>query len=206
MLEIGSASLRNGASHFSRSRKTDYRDVAVARQRSAYGGAAAAYKVKHAARHTCLGEHLHQVVNRQRRVLGGLNHHGIPADQSGHDLPGRNRHREIPWSNHGAHANGLAHAHGKLVRQFRRRGLAKKPPPFARHVIRHVDSFLNVAARFREDLAHLAGHVLGKLFFAQQEKFCRAKQYLRALGRRDEPPGLVRFLRGIHGRIRVLRG
>src|SRR5437660_716771 len=64
MLKIGSAGFRYDAPHFRRSRKTDYRHVTVLRQRSANRGAAAAYEVKHAARHTRFSEHLHQVINR----------------------------------------------------------------------------------------------------------------------------------------------
>ena len=38
-----------------------------------------------------------------------------------------------------------------------------RPAPLARHEVRHVDRFLDVAARLLEHLAHLARHVAGEL-------------------------------------------
>ena len=132
-------------------------------QRRARVRPVAAHDIHHAARQSGFGQNLHQVVGRKRRIFGRLDHHGVSADQRRHHLPRRNRHRKIPRRDHPAHADGLPHAHRKFIRQLRRSGLAKQPAPFAGHVIGHVDGFLHVAARLRQDLAHLARHVRANL-------------------------------------------
>mgnify|MGYP003694743471 CR=1 FL=1 len=62
-----------------------------------------------------------------------------------------------------ADAERLADRHRELVAQLGRHGLAVHAPSLARHEERHVDRFLDVAARLVEDLPHLARHVAREL-------------------------------------------
>ena len=100
---------------------------------------------------------------------------------------------------------GLPHAHGELIGQLRRSGLAEQPPPLARHVIGHVDGFLNVAACFRQHLAHLASHVASEVFLALHEQLRSAEENFGALGSRNQPPVFVSVSCGRHCGVHVLR-
>src|SRR5438874_2019857 len=106
----------------------------------------------------------------------------LAADQRWNDLPGRDRHREVPGRDDRAHAERLAHRHRKLVAQLRWHGLAEHPPPFPGDVEGHVDGFLDVAPRLVQDLAHLARHVSRKGLFAVDEDLRRAEEDLRTHG------------------------
>ena len=83
--------------------------------------------------------------------------------------------------------------------------MAEQTASLAGHVEGGVDGFLHVAARFSQDLTHLAGHFARILFLALQQQFAGAIQNLGALGRRRQPPGLPGFGRGFHGGIDVFR-
>ena len=52
--------------------------------------------VDHPGRQVGVGDDLGQHQDRQRRGLGGLDHHGVPGRQRGRDLPGRHQQREVP--------------------------------------------------------------------------------------------------------------
>ena len=106
---------------------------------------------------------LHEVHGGQRRQRGWLEHDGVAAHQRRNDLPRRDRHREIPRRDDAADAERLADRHRELVAQLGRHGLAVHAPSLPRHEERHVDRFLDVAARLLEDLPHLARHVAREL-------------------------------------------
>ncbi len=116
-------------------------------------------QVDDAWRHARFGERLDEMNRRERRQRGGLQHRGVAAHERGNHLPRRDGHREVPGRDHRADAERLAHRHGELVAQLGRDRLAVLPPAFARHEVRHVDRFLDVAARLLQHLAHLARHV-----------------------------------------------
>ena len=203
MLEVRRARFRNDSSHRRRTGKTQHGNFFVLRKWSARVGPVTAHEIDHAFWQTCFRQCLDQVIRRQRRIFGRLQDHGISRNQRRHHFPRRNRHRKIPRRDHSAHADRLPHTHGKFIGQFRWRSLAKQPPPFSRHVIGHVNCFLHVAARLRQDFAHLARHVLGKFFLALHQQLRRAVQNLRALGCRHQPPRFVRLFGGIHGGVHV---
>ena len=187
MPKIRCASLRDDTADSTRSGKADDRDGLVLRERSPRVRAVATDQVNNAAGGTCLGKYLHEMIGGKRRIFCRLQHDGVSADEGRHHLPRRNGHGKIPRCDHPADADGLPHAHGELVGQFGRRGLAKQPAAFSGHVIRHVDGFLHVPARLGKNLAHFAG----------------AKQNLRALGRRHEPPRFVGFRGGVHRQVDI---
>ena len=150
-------------------------------QRVADVAAAAGDEVDDAARDAGLFEDLDEVERRERRQRRRLEHDGVAADQRRDDLPRRDRHRKIPRRDDRADAERLTHRHRELVAQLGRHGLAVLAPPFARHEEGHVDRFLDVAARFVEDLAHLARHVARERLLALGEQLRGAEQHLGAL-------------------------
>ena len=145
-------------------------------------------------RNAGLLEDLDEVERRERRQRRRLEDDGVAADERRDDLPRRDRHREIPRRDDRADAERLAHRHRELVAQLRRHRLAVLAAAFAGHEERHVDRFLHVAARFVEDLAHLARHVARERFLAVGDELRGAEQNLRAPRRRHQPPVLVRPL------------
>ena len=140
---------------------------------------------------------------RERRRL---EHDGVAADERRNGLPGGDRHREVPRRDDGADAERLADGHRELVAQLRGHGLAVLAPALAGHEERHVDRFLHVAARFREHLAHLAGHVPRQGLLALGEQLRGLEQDLGAPRRRHQPPARVRAARGIDGGGHVALG
>ena len=206
MLEIGRAGFGDEPAHRTRSGEADDRHGFVSRERRTGIGPVAAHQVHDASRHTRFGQYLYEVIRGKRRIFGGFQHDRISADQGRHHLPRGNGHREIPRRDHPADADGLPHAHGEFVGQFRRRGLTKEPAAFAGHVVGHVDGFLHVAARFFEDFTHFAGHVLGKILFALDEQLGGAEQNFRAFGRGYQPPFFVCFCCRFYRRIDIFVG
>ena len=97
-------------------------------------------------------------------------------------------------------ADRLADAHRPLVGQLGRDRLAGHPAALARHEERDVDALLDVAARLREDLAHLARHRPGQALLVLGHERAEAVQDLAALrgGRRLRQRG-AGHLGGPHG-------
>ena len=136
-----------------------------------------------------VGEQLDEALRQQRRVLRRLEDDGVAADEGGRELPRRDRDREVPGRDRPDDADRLADAHHELVRQLGGGRLAEQAPALARHVEAHVDRLLDVAARLGEHLPHLAAHELGELLLALGQERREAVQDVRALRRRDQPPG-----------------
>ena len=78
----------------------------------------------------------------------------------------------------------------------------RRPSPG--HEERHVDRFLHVAARFVEDLAHLARHVARERLLALGEQLRGAEEQLRTPRRRHEAPGAIRARGGLDGAFDVV--
>ena len=78
------------------------------------------------------------------------------------------------------------------------------PPAFGGEEIRHVDRFLDVAARLVEDLAHLTRHVSRELFLALGKDPRRLEQDLRALWRGHQAPGFKRPMRRVDRLLCIL--
>ena len=91
-----------------------------------------------------------------------------------------------------------------LLAQLGRRRLAELAAALARHVVRHVDGFLDVAAGLGQDLAHLARHVARELLLAPDQDLGRAVEDLAALGRGQRPPAREGLARRRHRRLHVL--
>ena len=80
----------------------------------------------------------------------------------------------------------------------------KRRRPSPRHVVAHVDRFLDVAARLGLHLPHLVRHEVGELRLVLGEELREAEEDLAALRRGDEAPVLERLLRGGDGAVDVL--
>ena len=154
----------------------------------AYVAAAAGDEIDDAGGDPGVFENSDEIHGRQRGKRRRLEDDGVSTDERRNDLPRWNRHREIPWCDDRATPSGwrtdianLSRSSDGTVWPYCRR-------PLAGHEVRHVDRFLNVAARFLENFAHFARHVARKRLFALCEELCGAKQNLGTTGRRDEAP------------------
>jgi len=174
-------------------------------ERAAGAAAAAADYVYHTRRQAGVDECLHEVVDGDGRIGGGLDDAGVAGNERREELPAGDGHGEVPRRDQADNAYGHANAHGELVLEFRGRGLAKETAAFSGNVKRFVNGFLHVAAGFGEHLAHLARHVAGVLFFALLQQDTGPEKYLGALGCGNEATGGKGFLGGSYGRIHVFR-
>ena len=136
-----------------RRRRPGYSTIASPTSRAGAG-----HEVDDAGREAGLGHQLDQQRRAVGRVAGRLEDHGVAGDEGRHDLPARDRHREVPGRDDPGDADRLADAHRPLVGQLGRDRVAVHPAALAGHQERDVDAFLDVAAGLRDDLAHLAGH------------------------------------------------
>ena len=171
--------------------------------RRAHFAAEAGDDVNDARGNAAVGQRLHEVQRRERRVLRRLDHRGVAGDQGREELPRRNRHREIPRRDHGADAERLANGHSKLVGQLRRHRRPKQAAAFAGGVIAAIDGFLNVTARFLDDLAHLARHQLRILFLARDQDLRRLVQHLSAARCGHQSPRLEGLLGRLDGCVHI---
>ncbi len=135
--------------------------------------------------------------------VGRLDDAGVAGDERGKELPAGDGHGEVPRRDEADDAYGHADAHGELVLQLGRRGLAEETAAFAGDVKRFVDGFLHVAAGFGQHLAHFAGHVAGVLLFALLQQDAGAEQDFGALGCGNEAPGGKGFLCSGHGAVHI---
>ncbi len=168
----------------------------MAYQAIADGAPAAVDDVDDALGDSGLVQQLDEALPERGRVGRRLEDDGVPRDERRRDLPGRDRDREVPGRDRADDPDRHAHRHVELVAELGRRGLAEQAPALAAHVVAHVDRFLDVAAGLGRDLPHLVGHEVGHLVLALDEELREAEEDLAALRRRDEPPVLVRLLRG----------
>ena len=78
------------------------------------------------------------------------------------------------------------------------------PASFPGHEERHVDRFLDVAARLLEHLSHFARHVTGIFLFALFKDLRAAVEDLPAPRSGSKPPTFKGFGRRCHGFIHVV--
>src|SRR5271167_3344631 len=187
--------------------RTGQRNCAYLRMLDHWGANFAAESgddVHHAWWNTGLMQRLHKVEYRERRVLCGLDNGGVAGDQRGEQLPGRNRHGEVPRCDHGADAQRLTDRHRELVGQLRGDGRSEQTAALAGGVVTTIDGLLHVAARFLDDLPHLAGHVARVLFFARDQQLSRLVKHLAAARRRYQTPLLEGLARGLDRLVNIL--
>src|SRR5215213_10369139 len=152
------------------------------RHRGAYSFAVAGDEIDDAGRDSSLFTSFHEVVSRERRVFSRFDDNGVSANQCRNQFPRRNRHWKVPRRDQSAKTDRLADAHRKLVAHLSRSGEAVQATAFARSVVSAVDSFLNVAAGFFQNLAHLARHVGCELFLVLDQYLAETEQDFSAFG------------------------
>ena len=160
-------------------------------------------EVDDALRQTGFFEYLDEADREQRGVRRRFEHDGVTEDECRHDLPGRDRERKIPWRDRRDDTHRVAHAHRPLVGELRRDDVAELAAPLAGDVIGHVDALLDVAARFREHLAHLASHLAREVVLASEHDLAGAIQDLAALGSGVKPPAIESAPGRIHRAVNV---
>ena len=131
--------------------------------------AEAVHQVEHAGREPDLLEEPDQDRGEQRRVLGGLEHRGAPADEGRGDLPQRDGDGEVPRGDERRHTRRVANGHRELARQLGGHRQAEEPAALPRQVVAEVDALLDVGPGLAERLAHLPGHQPGQLLLALLE-------------------------------------
>ncbi len=154
--------------------------------------AAADHEVQHPLRKASFLEDLDQPHRHPGRVGCGLQDNGVPSDESGHDLPGRDRHWEVPGRDRSDDPERLPDRHRPLVWQLGRHGLTEHPASFAAHVERHVDALLDITLGLGENLPHLFGHLAAELFLAVHHQLTNSIQDLTAFRRGISPPRVER--------------
>ncbi len=148
----------NGRARLRRSRKRDHRDVGVFDERAADDRALPVHQLHHLGRQSRFEQHLDQQMRRVRHIFGGLEDHGVSAQQRRKHFPGGNREREVERRDQPRDPDRPAIAHRPLVAQLRRHDSAEQAPALGGGVECRVDPLLHVAARLRDDLPHLARH------------------------------------------------
>ena len=160
----------------------------VGDQGVAQGTTRAEDQIEHALRQAGLLEQLDEPHGEHRRVRRGLEDDGVPEDQGGHDLPGRDGERKVPRGDRCDDPERRAHRHRPFVRELGRHDVAELAATLARGVVGHVDALLDIAARLREDLAHLARHFARELVLALEHQLAGPVQDLAALRRGEQTP------------------
>ena len=198
LLERRRAALRHGPANLRGSGERDHAHIVAADQGIADLAAAAGHEVHHARGDAGFGENPDEVQRRQRRQRRRFEDDGVAADQRRNDLPRGDGHRKVPRRNHGTDPERLPHRHREFVTELGRHRLTILAAAFSRHEERHVDRFLNVAARLVEHLSHLTRHVPGQRVLAIGNQLRRPKEDFGTAGSRNEAPQLERAPRGVN--------
>src|ERR671918_38611 len=164
------------------------------------------HHVEHARREPGVCEQLRERLRRGRRILGGLPHHGIPAQQRRHEIPGRNCYREVPRGGDRRHADWVPEREQLFVRQLTRHRHPVEAAPFRHEEVARVDDFLNRAARLLDRLSDLARHDPRQRLCVLLDKPAELLDGAPANGRWHPRPRHLRFTSGtarLHERRRV---
>ncbi len=125
----------------------------------------------------------------ERRGGGGLQHHGVAANQRGRELPGGNGAREIPRRDQAHDADRLADGEHVDAVALGGREQAGQPRALAGKVAEDVDRAAHLALRFGQRLAFLARHFGGDLLEAAVEDGGGFEEDLAAPRRAHRAPG-----------------
>ena len=99
---------------------------------------------------------------QRRRVVRGLPDDRVAAQQRRHEVPGRDRHREVAGGDDRRDADRHAEGEQLLVGHLARHGLAVEPPALAEEEVTGVDDLLDLAERLGVRLADLARDEAGE--------------------------------------------
>ena len=131
---------------------------------------------------------LRQRQHRERRLLGGLDHHRAAGGDRGADLARAHRVGEVPGGDEVARADRLAHdqdARGAVAGVL---VVAVDPQRLAREPAEELGRVGELGLRLGDRLAHLQRHQQGEVVGALVERLEGAVEDLRALVRRRRGP------------------
>ena len=138
---------------------------------------------------------------RQRRLLGGLDHHRAAGRDRRADLAGAHRHREVPRRDQQARAHRLAHDQQAALAVGRDGEAAVDAHRLLGEPAEELGGVGDLAAGLGQRLAHLERHQQGQVLLALQEQVVGPAQDVAALAGRHRGPrglGLGRGLQGLH--------
>src|SRR6266540_3962630 len=152
--------------------------------------------VEHPGRQAALLQDAGEGEHRQRRLLGGLDHHGAAGGDGRADLAGAHRHGEVPRRDQQAGPDRLAQGEHAALAVGGDREAAGDPHPLLGEPAEELGRVGDLRLRLGQRLAHLQGHQQGEVVALGGDALEGAPQDLAALPRRVGGPGLL----GVHGR------
>ncbi len=129
------------------------------------GRAVTHHKVQHTFRQSCFDKNFRQQQSRMRGIFSRFENECVAGDKPRKEIPGRYRHRKIPWSNESADADRYTKREIELIGQFAWCIDTKEPPPLGRTIVCSIDPLLNVTERFGDRFPHFTGHHGSKFIF-----------------------------------------
>jgi hypothetical protein len=169
------------------------------------GNAVAGDHVKDARRDDVLDQ-LHEAKQRQRGLLGRLQHLDVPGCKRRGEFPDRHHERVVPGRDPGHDPQRLAADHRGVAAHVLAGRASLEDPGRAGEEADVVGTGRHLVARVRERLTDVARLERGQLVGVLVDHVCELEQELRALcGRRLQPFG-QRRLGGLDRTARVLRG
>ena len=182
---------------FGRAGERDHRHLGVLDQRATHHRALPVDQLHDLPRQAGFEQYLDEQMRRVRYVLGGLEDHGVPAQQRGEHFPGGDREREIERRDESRDPDRTAVAHRALVPQLRGDHAPEQPAALGRRIKRGVDPFLDVASRLGDDFPHFSRHRARDGILALDQELADALKHLPANRRgrfrplREAAPGRV---------------
>ncbi len=135
----------------------------------------------------------------ERRLAGGLDHHGAAGRQRRTGLAGDHRRREIPRRDRGGDADRLLDDDDALVLLVPRNGIAVDALGFLGEPLDEGRGVGDLTARLGQRLALLQGHQPGQVFLVLHDQLEPAAQRLRTLLGGQVAPGRQRPLGRLDG-------
>ena len=132
---------------------------------------------------------------REQRLLGGLPHHRIAADERERRVPPPHRRWKVERRDHAHHAERVPRLHHPMARALGRDGEPVQLPREAYREVADVDHLLHLAQAFAANLAGLDGDDLTQLRFVAPQPLAERAHHLAPPRCRHRPPlqkGLMR--------------
>ena len=164
------------ARHFGRAGEDDAGDVGMRDQRGA-DLAVALHEMQRGGRHAGFMQQLHGFRRDQRRLLGGLRHHGIAGHQRRRDLAQKNRQRKIPRRDRNEDAAAAQSQHIAFAGRPRHR--------FA--VAEQLSALRGVVAAEVDGLAHLRQRIVQRLAALALQQRDEMRRFAAPADRRRSP-------------------
>ena len=160
--------------------------------------------VEHALGHAGLLGQRHQRQRGERRLVGGLQHHGAAGGQRRRHLAGDHRAGKIPRRDRAADADRLADRQQPRIRPLRRNGFAIDAARLLGEELDIGAADIDFAERFRQRLALFRGEDQRQVFAVGDDQVEPFAQDVGALLGGELGPGRKRALGGFH-RLRGFR-